>query len=83
MPDEGKKRGEAAPALAPEFVADLRCPLTRRPLVLKGNALYCYESRKAYRIENGIPILLIEEATEIPESEVPPEYRGKPPITAP
>ncbi|MEE8142357.1 MAG: Trm112 family protein [Planctomycetota bacterium] len=66
-----------------ELLEILRCPLSRRPLVLKGNKLYCYESRKAYRIEDGIPVLLIEEAEEIPETEIPEEFRGKPDVTSP
>ena len=49
-------------ALDPDFLAMLVCPESHKPLVLKGNRLLCKESRKAYRIEDGIPILLIEEA---------------------
>ena len=81
-------RGTAAepatggPAFDADFLADLRCPLTLRPLVLQGDRLLCYESRKAYRIEDGIPVLLIEEATDIPEAELPKEFRDQPPITS-
>ncbi len=71
------------PGLDKELLDIVRCPLSLRPLVLKGDKLYCYESRKAYRIEDGIPVLLIDEAEEIPESEVPEEFRGKPVITSP
>ena len=67
---------DSPPALDPEFVADLRCPLTRRPLVLVDNRLLCYESRKAYRIDDGIPVLLIEEAEDLDDSEVPEEFRA-------
>jgi uncharacterized protein YbaR (Trm112 family) len=62
----------------PEFISILRCPLSRAPLVLEGDRLLCYESRKAYRIEDGFPVLLIEEAEEIPEDRIPPEHRRKP-----
>jgi uncharacterized protein YbaR (Trm112 family) len=67
----------------PELLSMLVCPLSRRPLALVGNRLLCYESRKAYRIDDGIPIMLVEEATDIPESELPDLYKGKPAITAP
>lgn len=72
-----------APVIDPELLAMLVCPLSRRPLTLVGNRLLCYESRKAYRIEDGIPIMLVEEATDIPESELPDLYKNKPAITAP
>ena len=65
------------PAIDAEFLAILRCPLSHAPLVLEGDRLLCYESRKAYRIEDGFPVLLIEEAEEIPEERIPPEHRGK------
>ena len=74
---------DGSPALDPEFVADLRCPLSRRPLVLVGSRLLCYESRKAYRVEDGIPVLLIEEAEELADEEVPEQYRGRPAIQSP
>ncbi len=67
----------------PELLSMLVCPLSRRPLTLVGNRLLCYESRKAYRIEDGIPIMLVEEATDIPESELPDLYKGKPAVTSP
>ncbi len=48
----------------------LVCPESRKPLILKGNRLLCKESRKAYRIEDGIPNLLIEEAERISDAEL-------------
>ena len=77
---ESDSSGEDLP-IPQDLLEKLRCPLTRMPLVLKGSKLYCYESRKAYRIEDGIPVMLVEEAEEIPESEVPPEFRDKPALT--
>ncbi|MCG3184001.1 MAG: hypothetical protein ICCCNLDF_02113 [Planctomycetes bacterium] len=56
--------------LDPEFLAMLVCPESHKPLVLKGNRLLCKESRKAYRIEDGIPILLIDEAERITDAEL-------------
>ncbi len=74
---------ETANTVDPELLALLVCPLSRRPLVQVGDRLLCYESRKAYRIEDGIPIMLVEEATDIPESELPDLYKGKPAVTSP
>lgn len=74
---------ETANTVDPELLALLVCPLSRRPLVQVGERLLCYDSRKAYRIEDGIPIMLVEEATDIPESELPDPYKGKPAMTSP
>ena len=70
------------PAIDQEFLDFLVCPESHGPLVLQGDKLCCYQSRKAYRIEDGMPVLLIEEPEEIPESEIPEEFRGSPPNTA-
>ncbi|MCC6573953.1 MAG: Trm112 family protein [Planctomycetes bacterium] len=58
------------PALDPELLSILVCPLSHGPLIQKGNKLICLQSKKAYRIEDGIPIMLVEEATDVPESEL-------------
>lgn len=58
------------PGLDPELLAILVCPISHGPLIQRGNRLICIESRKAYRIEDGIPIMLVEEATDVPESEL-------------
>ncbi|MCC5876520.1 MAG: Trm112 family protein [Candidatus Sumerlaeia bacterium] len=49
----------------------LACPLSKAPLVLDGDRLVstCLETRRAYRIEEEIPVLLIEEATELSPQE--------------
>ena len=61
--------------LDPKLLEILRCPISHEPLVHKGDQLLCYKSRKAYPIHDGIPVMLVEEATDIPESEIPAEYR--------
>jgi uncharacterized protein len=44
----------------------LVCPEDRGPLLLIGNEfLYNPRLRRAYRIEDGVPVLLISEATTI------------------
>ena len=62
-------------SLDPELLEILRCPLSREPLVEKDGRLLCYASRKAYRIEDGIPVLLIEEAEDLSPEEIPTEHR--------
>jgi len=47
-----------------ELLEILRCPLSKAPLVHEGNKLISTdkETRRVYRIENDIPIMLIEES---------------------
>lgn len=49
----------------------LVCPADREPLVLTaaGAVLYNPRLRRAYRIEEGIPVLLIDEARDVDEHE--------------
>jgi uncharacterized protein YbaR (Trm112 family) len=43
----------------------LVCPQDRGPLVLAGDVLYNPRLRRAYRIEAGVPVLLVDEAVAI------------------
>ena len=55
--------------MIPQDLLDvLVCPVCKKPLVLKdeGQTLKCGECRRAYPIRDGIPILLVEEATTEP-----------------
>lgn len=51
----------------------LVCPADRGPLVLVGKddeeLLYNARMRRAYRIEDGIPVLLVDEAIEVGDDE--------------
>ena len=47
----------------------LVCPADRGPLLLVDEVLYNPRLRRAYRIEDGIPVLLIDEATEVSDDE--------------
>ena len=47
----------------------LVCPADRAPLLLVDDVLYNPRLRRAYRIEDGIPVLLIDEATEVSDDE--------------
>jgi uncharacterized protein YbaR (Trm112 family) len=57
--------------MIPQDLLDiLVCPVCKKPLVLKGKdegqILKCGECRRAYPIRDGIPILLVDEATTEP-----------------
>jgi len=49
----------------------LVCPADRGPLVLvdDGTALYNPRLRRVYRIEDGIPVLLVDEARDADDDE--------------
>jgi len=53
--------------LAPEFLEMLVCPMGKEDLRLENDTLICTRCGPVFRIEDGIPILLIEEA-KLPES---------------
>jgi uncharacterized protein YbaR (Trm112 family) len=53
-----------------ELLSILVCPDDRGPLVLVGSELlYNPRLRRAYRIEDGIPVLLIDEARDVGDDE--------------
>ena len=58
--------------LAPELLEVLVCPRSKQKLVYfeADQRLVCPASRLAYRIDRGIPVLLVDEATELPQAEV-------------
>jgi uncharacterized protein YbaR (Trm112 family) len=66
--------------LAPDLLELLRCPRSRAPLLYfpRGEAdrdeadafLLSPSARLRYRIEEGVPVLLVEEAEELAEREV-------------
>ena len=54
-------------ALNKELLEILVCPLSKAPLVEDGDTLVSTdkETRRLYRVEDGIPNMLIEEAEEL------------------
>jgi len=56
-------------ALDSRLLEILVCPRSRAPLVyFEAEAfLFCPESRLRYRIEDGVPVMLVEEAEELDE----------------
>jgi uncharacterized protein YbaR (Trm112 family) len=61
---------EAAPALDPKLLAILVCPLSRTPLRYDAEhqELVSDAAGLAYPIRDGVPILLIDEAREVPQA---------------
>ena len=53
--------------ISPQLLKILVCPLSKAPLVYDqlNQELICYQSKLAYKIIDGIPILLIDEARKI------------------
>jgi uncharacterized protein YbaR (Trm112 family) len=47
----------------------LVCPADRGPLMLIDDLLYNPRLHRAYRIEDGIPVLLVDEATKVGPEE--------------
>jgi uncharacterized protein YbaR (Trm112 family) len=58
-------------ALARELLDVLVCPKSKQPLLyFEADAyLYCPASRLKYRIDQGVPVLLVDEATAVSEAE--------------
>ena len=48
----------------------LVCPQSRAKLILVAEELFCLESKLAYPINDGIPILLIKEARDLTPEEL-------------
>ncbi|MGB3486328.1 MAG: Trm112 family protein [Mycobacterium sp.] len=45
------------------------CPIDRGPLMYTADLLYNPRLRRAYRIDDGIPVLLVDEAREVGDDE--------------
>ena len=54
----------------PKLIEILVCPVSKSFLVQIGDELLCYESKLAYPIRDGIPIMLPEEARKLKEDEL-------------
>ena len=48
----------------------LVCPVSRKPLVQRENELFCFESKLAYPVKDGIPIMIPEKARKLSEDEL-------------
>ncbi len=56
-------------ALNDTLLSILVCPEDRGPLLLVGDQLYNPRLRRKYRIDDGIPVLLIDEAVAVDDDE--------------
>ena len=57
-------------AVDPTLLSILACPEDKGPLLLVDDTvLYNPRLRRAYPIENGIPVLLVDEAREVTAAE--------------
>ena len=52
-----------------KLLSILVCPADRGPLLLVDGLLYNPRLHKAYRIEDGIPVLLVDEAVDVGPEE--------------
>jgi uncharacterized protein YbaR (Trm112 family) len=50
----------------PKLIEILACPACddRPPVELRGDSLFCAICRRSYPIRDGIPVMLVEEATK-------------------
>ncbi len=55
----------AVSQLPTDLLAILVCPKCRGPLVTEAVALRCDACRLRYRVDDGIPVMLIDEATPV------------------
>ncbi|CAJ1582459.1 Trm112 family protein [[Mycobacterium] wendilense] len=56
-------------ALDEKLLQILVCPVDRGPLVHAGDVLYNPRLRRAYRIDEGIPVLLADESRAVDDDE--------------
>ena len=52
-----------------KLLSILVCPVDREALLLIGDVLYNPRLHKAYRIDDGIPVLLVGEAVDVAPEE--------------
>lgn len=62
-------------SLSPDLLKILVCPKSKAPLeyhVGPPEVLICRESRLVYKVQDGIPVMLIDEAAPLDETLYPP-----------
>ena len=76
-PEEGM---EGTPEIDPRLLEILVCPLTKAPLRYDREAqeLISEEAGLAYPIRDGIPIMLIDEARQLRDDEMPAKRSPQP-----
>jgi uncharacterized protein YbaR (Trm112 family) len=68
--DQAPESGGSGPEDQNWLLELLVCPLTRAPLVLDGDTLVSTDpaTRRRYRIDDGVPIMLIDESEELDDA---------------
>lgn len=58
-------------SLQPWFAQLLVCPESKKPLIYfsEDEFLFCPDSKMKYRIEDGIPVLLVEEGERLSDEQ--------------
>jgi uncharacterized protein YbaR (Trm112 family) len=59
-------------SLPKDLLDILACPQCRGPLQVETASLRCDTCRLRYRVENGIPVMLISEAEHVQDNDEPP-----------
>jgi uncharacterized protein YbaR (Trm112 family) len=54
----------AEPVISQELLEILACPIDKSPVKLAGDRLVCDAQGHKYRIEDGIPIMLVDEVEQ-------------------
>ena len=58
-------------SLPPDLLEILVCPKCKGDLAVEPDALRCDACRLRYRVDDGIPVMLIDEATPVEENQTP------------
>ncbi len=61
---EAGAQAESSPVISQELLEILACPIDKSPVKLVGDRLVCEEQGHKYRIEDGIPIMLVDEVEQ-------------------
>lgn len=64
MSDEAATSDTPSQPIAQELLEILACPIDKSPVKLVGDRLVCQEQGHKYRIEDGIPIMLVDEVEQ-------------------
>ena len=58
-------------SVSPDLLEILVCPESKRPLIYfeREDFLFCPDSKLKYRVEDGIPVMLIEEAERLTDEQ--------------
>lgn len=64
-------KGPVVTEIDKELLAIMVCPISRAPLVQRGDWLYSTDrdTRRKYPIRDGIPVMLIDESEEVDQEE--------------